>query len=100
MANESGEYYEVMPLTTLRYILRIRRADKISQDRIHLRSNTICINNVITECCLRWLGHVLRPSPQELLHIPLLAKPCDGWCQKRGGPIKIRTDTVRKVLKV
>ncbi|VDN54990.1 unnamed protein product [Dracunculus medinensis] len=30
---------------------------------------------------LRWLGHVLRRSPQELMHISLFAKPCDGWRQ-------------------
>ncbi|VDN56297.1 unnamed protein product [Dracunculus medinensis] len=78
----------------LRYVLRIR-ADKISQDRIHLRSNNTCINNVI-ERRLRWLGHILRRPPQDLKHISLFAKLCDGWRQKRGVPIKTWTDTVRK----
>ncbi|VDN52847.1 unnamed protein product [Dracunculus medinensis] len=78
----------------LRYIFR--RAGKISHDRIHLRSKTTRINNVITKHRLRWLGHILRRPPQELTHISLFAKPCDGWRQKRGGPIKTWTDTVRK----
>ncbi|VDN51552.1 unnamed protein product [Dracunculus medinensis] len=54
------------------------------------------MHNVITERRLRWLGHVLHRPPQELTHISLLAKPCEGWRQKRGGPIKTCTDTVRK----
>ncbi|VDN59875.1 unnamed protein product [Dracunculus medinensis] len=58
--------------------------------------NTTSINTVITERRLRWLGHVLRRPSQELTHISLLAKPCDGWHQKRDGPIKIWSDTVRK----
>ncbi|VDN52342.1 unnamed protein product [Dracunculus medinensis] len=66
----------------LRHILRIRRADKISQDRIYLRSNTTCIN--------------YHRAPHQLTHISLFAKPCDGWRQKRGGLIKTWTDTVRK----
>lgn len=37
--------------------------------------NTTCI---ITECCLRLLGHILRSPPQELTYISLLATPCDG----------------------
>ncbi|VDN54464.1 unnamed protein product [Dracunculus medinensis] len=43
-------------------------------------------------------SNVVHRPPQELTHISLLAKPCDGWRQKRGGPIKIWTDTVRKVF--
>ncbi|VDN53587.1 unnamed protein product [Dracunculus medinensis] len=68
----------------------------LSHDRIHLRSNTTCMNNVITEGHLRWLGHILRRLPHELTHISLFAKPCDGWRQKRGGPIKTWTDMVEK----
>ncbi|VDN55899.1 unnamed protein product [Dracunculus medinensis] len=67
-----------------------------SQDPIHLRSNTTCISNVITERRLRWLGHILRRPPQEFTHISLFAKSCDGWRQKRGGPIKTWTDTLKK----
>ncbi|VDN52825.1 unnamed protein product [Dracunculus medinensis] len=93
MRVEDIKKLSVLDHSCLRYILRIRRADKISQD---LRSNTICINNVITECRLRWLGYILGRPPQELMHISLFAKPCDGWRQKRGGPIKTWTDTVRK----
>ncbi|VDN53016.1 unnamed protein product [Dracunculus medinensis] len=62
----------------LRYILRVRRVDKISLYRILLRSYTTCINNVINERRLRWLGHILRRPPQDLTHISLFAKPCDG----------------------
>ncbi|VDN51450.1 unnamed protein product [Dracunculus medinensis] len=56
----------------LRYILLVRRVDKISHDRIHLRSNIIYINNVITGRRLWWLGHVHCRPPQELSHISLL----------------------------
>ncbi|VDN53079.1 unnamed protein product [Dracunculus medinensis] len=66
----------------------------VSQDRIHLRSNTTCVNTVITKRRLRWLRQVLRRPPQELTYISLFAKPCDGWRQKRGGPTW--TDTVIK----
>ncbi|VDN55756.1 unnamed protein product [Dracunculus medinensis] len=73
---------------------RICRADKIAHDCIYLRSNTSFIN-VMTKRRFRELGYVLRRPPQELTHISLLAEPRDGW-QKRGGPIKTWTGTVRK----
>ncbi|VDN54446.1 unnamed protein product [Dracunculus medinensis] len=50
---------------------------------VALRSNTTCINEVIIERHLWWLGHVFRCQPQELSHISLLAKPCNRWRQKR-----------------
>ncbi|VDN54058.1 unnamed protein product [Dracunculus medinensis] len=51
--------------------------DKIPHDSIHFRSNITCINNVIIEGRLRWLGHILRRPPQELTHISLFAKLCE-----------------------
>ncbi|VDN60832.1 unnamed protein product [Dracunculus medinensis] len=68
--------------------LRIRRADKIAHDSIHLGSYTTYINNVITECRLRWLEHILRRPSPKLTHISLVAKPYDGWYQKQEGLVK------------
>lgn len=64
--------------------------------KYHLKQQPIIINNTIIKHRLRWLGHILRLSPQELTRISLLTKPCEGWCQKRGGPIKNLADIVRK----
>lgn len=66
------------------------RMCNMCNDGIHPRSNSTYVNNTITDCCLRWLGHIFRHPPQELL----VAGPCDGWRQKRGGPIKTWTDIV------
>lgn len=74
----------------LMYILRIRLVDKILYGRFHYHSNTFCINSTIIEPRFRLQARLLTR-----LNI-LLAKPCDGWHQKQGGPIKIWTDMVRK----
>lgn len=66
--------------------------DKISHDHVHLRLNTTCIKRAITKRRVRWLGHVLRPTPRGLAH---LLDPALGGV-KRGELIETWIDTVRK----
>nr|CAH8869570.1 unnamed protein product [Trichobilharzia regenti] len=43
------------------------------------------LNVVIWKHRLRWLGHVLRMSPQRLPYRSLFASPGTGWKRRRGG---------------
>lgn len=68
----------ILDIRNIRYVYMF--ADKISHDSIHLCSNTTCINNAITNRCLRSFFIGID------IYILLLAKSCDAWRQKKGGP--------------
>ncbi|VDN60637.1 unnamed protein product [Dracunculus medinensis] len=62
-------------------------SDKIPHDRIHLYSNTTCVNNVITERHLRWLRHENNNLQLSLVNsmanLTITSFPCNAICKRK-----------------
>lgn len=73
-----------------------RRVDDIKLSIADHSSNTTSINTTIIEL----LRRLRRLSTFAVVHHSnwylFRAKPCDGWCQKRRGPIRTWTEVVWK----
>jgi hypothetical protein len=83
----------------LRIILRVRYFHRVSNTSIRSRSGNItALNVVIQERRLRWFGHVLRTSPDELTYLSLNARPLNTWKRKRGGQLMIWSDRLKTDL--
>jgi hypothetical protein len=87
---------EVFDHWCLRRILKVRWADRISNDSVRQRCNNIpCIREVVQRRRLQWFGHVLRKPDVELTKLSLHPPPCPGWRCRLGGQLKTWIATVR-----
>ncbi len=66
-------------------ILGVSYRDHISNDEIHRRTDIRPLQEVVTECRLRFAGHILQRPPSRHARIALLWKPPHGK-RKQGWP--------------
>ncbi|MDY6929965.1 MAG: reverse transcriptase family protein [Pseudomonadota bacterium] len=87
---------EVFDHWCLRRMLGIQWDDHTSNADIRQKCLIRCLSTTIQERRLRWLGHVLRKPPDEVVSICLHTSPCTGWKKRPGGQRKTWLDLIKE----
>jgi hypothetical protein len=83
----------------LRFILRVRNIDRVSNTDVRRRCcNITPLSSVIQQSRLRWAGHVLRRPQTEITNLALNSEPDVNWRRRRGGQVKLWKDKLRTDL--
>jgi hypothetical protein len=93
---EDTRKLEVFDHWCLRYILKARRSDGLSNEEVRRRCFvTQRLSKLLQRRRLQWFGHVLRKTDTEICKRALAPAPCRGWRCRSGGQVKTWLNTVR-----